>query len=190
MLAILFVAAVRSPSLEQSRYVGWLARALYAYVFLCLGFIVYKYKEDILYGRWKFVLYLLAALSLACKLIFWDRLPEIDIRTMYFGHIERYYTFFLSISGIALVFAVALLISRCGVIARVMCYLGEKSFHIMCLHMLGFFIFVELPFSVLGLNILHVPGPWSNIIFFTGGLFFSLVVIAIVDRVKAYMARD
>ncbi len=187
-LGIVFVAAVRSPNLDQSRAIGFVARTLYAYVFVCLGFILFLYKDDILYGRWRPILLALAALSLVFKAVFWNGLPPMDIRSMSFGHEARYYTILVSFSGIALVFVLAQVLNRFRMLGRFFRYAGEKSFHIMCLHSLGHVLFVHAPLSWAGLSIAKAGWPFSGLIFISAGLAFSLLVVALLDKAKTLLA--
>ena len=111
LLAILFVASVRTPSLDQSLYLGWVSRTVYAYVFV----ILFRYKDAIFYGRWRWALAAAAALGVGLKIFYWNAWPVIDIRSMTFDHAGRYVTFFVSFSGIALVFWVSKHSSECAV---------------------------------------------------------------------------
>lgn len=51
ILALVLIASIRGPQIEAAPVVGWIGRVLYAYCWLCFGFIFIQYKERFLNER-------------------------------------------------------------------------------------------------------------------------------------------
>ena len=52
ILSLVLIASIRGPQIEAAPVVGWIGRILYAYCWLCFGFIFIQYKDIFLNERW------------------------------------------------------------------------------------------------------------------------------------------
>ena len=188
ILFLILTAALRSPNLDENRFVGWFSRALYAYCFICFGFILYHYKSFLLYGKGKYLLLTLSIVAILFKLNILPGFLGGDIRSMTFSHQGRYWTLLISFSGIALVFVTASFIRQFTFLTNIFIYLGKQSFHIMALHVLGQFILLRLPlkyFNIQG----SLNQPTLGILLLITGVVFSCISIKIISTIKSTLAK-
>lgn len=148
LLLILYYGAINAGSYNATtpnRLLGFLGRSIYAFCFICFGYLIYQYRQFILYGKGKWILLALAIGSLYWKIRFFDEPPYyIDVRRMYFAEKIRGRSILISFCGIALIFLIARYLEKLKFLKKTFIYIGEKSFHIMALHFLWIWIFLWL----------------------------------------------
>ncbi len=181
MLVGVYFSSINGPSLDQNIFIGCLGRAIYAFVFISFGFVLSSYKQSLLYGNLRLIVFVLGCIAIYWKIRYWNGLPIADVRTMSFDNFYKTRSIFVSFCGIAFIFAVSIIIARFELLARITDYLGAKSFHIMALHPLGIFLFSWI-MRLCGIEV--TPGNCSIIFkigFLLSGLLFSLLCIKTWD---------
>lgn len=48
LLILLYYSCINGPSLNENQYIGCLGRVIYAFVFICFGYILYQYRNQFL----------------------------------------------------------------------------------------------------------------------------------------------
>lgn len=141
-LIFLYYSAVNGGiTLDMNRYAGWLARTIYAFCFIGFGHIAYQHRDFLLYGKGKWILWILALGALYWKKRYFHEFPLIDIRTMNFGTKIRPRSFLITFCGIALVFLLSRYAEMIKPVKRALIRIGKESFHIMAIHFIFIWIF-------------------------------------------------
>ncbi len=173
-LLFLYYSCINGPTLIANRYIGCFDRAIYAFVLLTFGFLLYPHKDFLFYGKGRLILLFLAAIAIAFKINYWNQLPSVSLRLMVFDIHFRPLYLFVTLSSIALFFVISIAISKLCFLERITSYIGEKSLHIMIFHPLGLWLYGY------AMRIMDYH-PWAVGRFLTG-LFFSLICIFCYDR--------
>lgn len=184
-LVVLFMASLRTPTLDQAMYMGWAARVVFAYCFFVTGFLLFRHKDWLLYGKGRWILIALAVVSLIFKAWSLTTWLNIDVRSMSFNRDGRSWAWLVSISGIALVFVLSLWAARFALATRVLTWLGEKSFHIMALHLMG----VRLYWEAAARGWMPQEGALLPPLLWIFAMTSALVGIAIIEAFKRVRVR-
>ena len=180
-LIALYYSSINGPTLWKNVPIGCLDRALYAFVFIVFGFLLYRYRTALLYGKFRWIVFLLGIIAIYWKIRYWNHLPIADVKSMKFDDFYKTRSIFVSFCGIACVFSASIVITKFQLVAKFFDYIGEKSFHIMVLHPLGIFLFSWL---LRILDVFQDQGDYSTstkIGCLLSGLMFSLFCIKIWD---------
>ena len=129
ILVAVYFSSINGPSLDQNIFIGCLDRAIYAFVFISFGFLLSSYKQSLLYGNLRLIVFVLGLITIYWKIRYCNGLPMADVRTMSFDNFYKTRSIFISFCGIAFIFAVSIIIARFELLARITDYLGAKSFH-------------------------------------------------------------
>ncbi len=142
-LIFLYYSAVNGgiPIDENRRLAGWLARTVYAFCFIGFGHILYRHRDFLLYGKGQWILWVLALGALYWKKRYFHHLPDMDVRTMFFGTKIRPRSFLITFCGIALVFLVSRYAAMIRPVKQALIHIGKESFHIMAIHSVFMWLF-------------------------------------------------
>ena len=176
-----YYSTINGPSLDRNLFIGCLDRAIYAFVFISFGYVLSFYKEALLYGKLRWLIFIVGLLAIYWKVRYWNHLPIADVRSMNFENFYKTRSLIVTFSGVAFIFATSIIIHKINWLAEYFDCLGEKSFHIMALHPLGIYLFKWFT-KLSGLEFIE---GYHTVIASVGcllsGLAFSLICIKIWD---------
>lgn len=178
-LIILYICSIRGPTLDENKYLGCLSRAIYAFVFLVFGYLLYprRFFFSNQWGQYLLIVLVLVSLFFKFKFFFYSGdWPNFDIRSMTISPEIKKFSLIISLSGIALIFSISYFISKNIQLTKIFTYVGSKSFHIMVLHAVGLF-FIRIFYKTI-----YQPAVLINLISFSLALAFSLICISLYDK--------
>lgn len=139
LLILLYYSIVAGPNITSP--IAILTRAIYACIFIYLGHISYKFKEQITKSK---ILYLLAVSAIIIKLLWFEgpapwsnpSVPWFDVRTM--GLSKKsflLYSLLVTVAEVAFVTCLSVCIQKVRFLSKVFQFIGENSLHIFGSHL-------------------------------------------------------
>ena len=163
--------------------IAYMCKIGLAWTFVCMGYISWRHRDFFL--RDSFVLYG----TVLFALLVWNYNPYYIMSWTELGEgcIKHFFPL-ISITGVYFTFFIANSVKTLHWLKKMLCYCGIKSFHIMAIHLLVFFVFNLVLTLLPQYHLQQVEGVFSRlngvapIWYFLFGTAFSLLLCQLYDR--------